>query len=215
MLRLEVFKCFLHRIHRLGARCCLRRLRRLEPVDPLLQRPLLLLRLELMLGQQLLPPFKHFLLEGEILLPPGKVRLPPGEVRLLPIQGLSFRFKLLLGEGGIAGLALELSLQLLQALHSHGLLDPLLLQDFVEGTQLGLELCDDILPLVQGLLLLGQPLLLPARLQLPGVHFLEVLIVVFVVPCQFGPLKGELVGRRLGALLQLGAPVAEVLVLRF
>jgi hypothetical protein len=84
MLRLEIFKRFLHRLHRL------------ELVDLLLQYPLLLLRLELMLGQQLLPPFKHFLLEGEILLPPGEVRLPPGEVRLPPVQGFSFRFELLL-----------------------------------------------------------------------------------------------------------------------
>jgi hypothetical protein len=65
------------------------------------------------------------------------------------------------------------------------------------------------------LLLLGQPLLLPARLQLPGVHLLEVLLVVIAVPRQFGPLKDEPLGRRLGALLQLGTPVAEALVLRF
>jgi hypothetical protein len=73
MLRLEIFKCLLHRLHCLGARRCLRRL---ELADPLLQRPLLLLRIELMPGQRLLPPFKHFLLEGEILLPPGEV-CPP------------------------------------------------------------------------------------------------------------------------------------------
>jgi hypothetical protein len=192
-----------------GAQC---RLCRLELADPLLQRPLLLLRLELMLGQQLLLPFKHFLLEGEILLPPGKVRLPPGEVRLPPVQGLLFRFKLLLGEGGVAGLALEFLLQLLQPLHSHGLLDPLLFQDPVHGTQLGAELCDDLLPLVQGLLLLGQPLLLPAHLQLSGVHLLEVLFVIPAVLLKLGPLEGEPVGHRLSALLQLGAPVAEALV---
>jgi hypothetical protein len=87
MLRLEIFKCLLRRLHRLGPRC---RLRRLEPADPLLQ---------------------DFLLEGEILLPPGEVHLSPGEVCLPPVQGLSFRFKLLLGEGGVVGLALELSLQ--------------------------------------------------------------------------------------------------------
>jgi hypothetical protein len=34
-----------------------------------------------------------------------------------------------------------------------------------------------------------------------------------VVPLELGPLGGELAGRRLGALLQLGAPVAEALVL--
>jgi hypothetical protein len=144
MLRLEIFKCFIHRLHRLGARCCLRHLRRLEMVDPLLQRSLLLLRLELMLGQRLLPPFKHFLLEGEILLPPGEIRLPPGEVHLPPVQGFSLHLKLFLGEGGVVGLALELSLQPLQRLHIRGLLDLLLLQYFVEGTQFGLELRDDL-----------------------------------------------------------------------
>jgi hypothetical protein len=56
-----------------------------------------------MLGQRLLPPFKHFLFEGEILLPPGEVRLPP-------VQGFSFRLKLLLGESGVAGLAIKLLL---------------------------------------------------------------------------------------------------------
>ena len=49
----------------------------------------------------------------------------------------------------------------------------------------------------------------------PTIYPLEVLLVVFAVPRQFGPLEGELVGRRLGALLQLGAPVVEALVLRF
>jgi hypothetical protein len=63
------------------------------------------------------------------------------------------------------------------------------------------------------LLLLGQPLLLLGRLQLLGVHPLEVLLVVLAVPRQFGSLKGEPLGRRLGAFLQLGTPVAEVLVL--
>jgi hypothetical protein len=75
-----------------------------------------------------------------------------------------------------------------------------------------LELYDDLLPLVQGLLLLGQPLLLPAHLQLPGVHLLEVLFVVLAVPLKLGPLGGELAGRCFGALLQLGTPVAEALV---
>jgi hypothetical protein len=100
----------------------------------------------------------------------------------------------------------------LDPLHSRGLLNPLLLQDFVEATQLGLELCDNLLPLVQGLLLLGQPLLLPARLQLPGVHLLEVLFVVLAVLLKLDSLRGELAGRRLGALLQLGTPVVEALV---
>jgi hypothetical protein len=62
------------------------------------------------------------------------------------------------------------------------------------------------------LLLLGQPLLLPGHLQLPGVHLLEVLIVVLAVPLKLGLLEGKLAGRCLGALLQLGMLVAEALV---
>jgi hypothetical protein len=82
----------------------------------------------------------------------------------------------------------------------------------VEGIQLGLELCDDLLPLVQVLLLLDQLLLLPGHLQLLGVHLLEVLLVVLAVSLKLGPLEGELAGRCLGALLQLGTPVADALV---
>jgi hypothetical protein len=74
-----------------------------------------------MLGQRLLPPFKHFVLEGKILLPPSEVRCPAGEVRLPPVQGFTFRLELLLGKGDVVGLAIELSLQPLQALHSRGL----------------------------------------------------------------------------------------------
>jgi hypothetical protein len=70
MLRPETFKRFLHR---LGARCCLCRL---ELADPLFQLFRLLLRFELMLGQQLILPFKHFLPEGEVLLPLGEIRRP-------------------------------------------------------------------------------------------------------------------------------------------
>jgi hypothetical protein len=92
------------------------------------------------------------------------------------------------------------------------MLDPLLLQDFVEGIQLGLELRDDLLPLVQVLLLLGQPLLLPGHLHLPGVHLLEVRLVVLAVLLKLGLLGGELAGHCLGALLQLGTPIAEALV---
>ena len=62
------------------------------------------------------------------------------------------------------------------------------------------------------LLLLGKHLLLPGHLQLPGVHLLEVLLVVLVVPLTLGPLGGELARCCLGALLQLGTPVAEALV---
>ena len=62
------------------------------------------------------------------------------------------------------------------------------------------------------LLLLDQLLLLPSHLQLPGKHLLEVLLVVLAVLLKLGPLEGELAGRRLGVLLQLGTPVAETLV---
>jgi hypothetical protein len=142
MLRLETFKCLLRRLHRLGARC---RLRRLELSDPLFQLFLLLLRLELVLGQHLAPPSEHLFLEGEIRFSPRETRLPPGEVRLPPVQGL-LRCLELLGEGGVAGLALELLLQLLQPLHSLGLLDLLLFQGLVQGTQLGPELSCEGLP---------------------------------------------------------------------
>jgi hypothetical protein len=123
MLRLKVFKGLPSGLHHLGARC---RLRCLELPDPLPQLLLFLLRLELVLGQHLAPPGEHFFLEGEIRLPPGEIRLPPGEVCLPPVQGLLLCLEFLLGEGSVAGLALELLLQLLQPLHSLGLLDPLL-----------------------------------------------------------------------------------------
>jgi hypothetical protein len=158
------------------------------------------------------PPFKNFLLEGKILLPPGEVRCSADEVRLPPVQRFTFCLELFLDKGGVMGHAIELSLQPLQALHSHSLVGPLLLQDFVKGIQLRLELRDDLLPLVQVHLLLGQPLLLPGHLQLPGEHLMEVLPIVLAVPLKLGPLEGELAGRCLGALLQLGTPVAEALV---
>jgi hypothetical protein len=41
---------------------------------------------------------------------------------------------------------------------------------------------------------------------------LEVLLVVLVVPLKLGPLGGELAGRCLGALLQLGNSITEALV---
>jgi hypothetical protein len=147
-----------------------------------------------MLGQQLIPPFKHFLPKGEILLPSGEIRIPP-------IQGRILLLEVLLGQGNVTGLVLQLSLPFLDPLHSRGLLDLLIFQDFVHGTQLGPELCDDLLSLVQGLLPLGQPLLPSRRIQLPGEHLLEVPFVIFAVPREFGPLRGELAGRRLGALL--------------
>jgi hypothetical protein len=103
LLRLEIFKCLLHRLHHLGARCCLCRLRRLELADPLLQRPLLLLCLELMIGQQLLPPFKHFLPEGEVLLLPAEIRRPL-------IQGGILFLEVLLGQGNAVGPVIQLLL---------------------------------------------------------------------------------------------------------
>jgi hypothetical protein len=67
------------------------------------------------LAQQLASPGKHFFPEDEI-------RLSPGEVRLPPVQGLLLHLKVLLGKGGIAGLALELLLPFLQPFHSLDLL---------------------------------------------------------------------------------------------
>jgi hypothetical protein len=113
----------------------------------------------------------------------------------------------------VAGLALELLLPLLQPLHNLGLMDPLGFQGLVQGTQLGLVFCCEGLPLRHGLLLPGHLLLPPGRLQLPGAHLLEVPLVLVAVPLDLGLLGDELAGRHLGALLQLGAPVAEALVL--
>jgi hypothetical protein len=74
VLCLEIFQGLLGGLRYLGTR---RRLRRFEPADSLLQLPLLLFRLQIVLGKQHAPPFMHFLPEGEILLPPGEVRLLP------------------------------------------------------------------------------------------------------------------------------------------
>jgi hypothetical protein len=203
VLCLEIFKGHLGGLHRLGTRC---RLRGVELADLLLQLPFFLLYLELMLGQQLAPPAEHFLPEDEI-------RLSPGEVCLPPIQGLLLRPKVLLGKGGVTGLGLELLLPLLQPLHSLDLLGPLGFQSLVQGAQLGLVLCRERLPLGHGLLPHGHLLLPPGCLQLPGAHPLEVPLVLLVVPLELGPLGDESSGHRPSALLQLGAPVAEALVL--
>jgi hypothetical protein len=103
MLCLEIFKGLPGGLHRLGSR---RRLRRIELADLLLQLPLFFLCFELMLGQQLASPGEHF-------FPKGEIHLSPGEVRLPPIQGLLLRPKVFVGEGDIAGLALELLLPFL------------------------------------------------------------------------------------------------------
>jgi hypothetical protein len=56
-----------------------------------------------MLGQQLASSGEHF-------FPKGEIRLSPCKVHLLPVQGLFLRLKFFLGEGDVAGLALELLL---------------------------------------------------------------------------------------------------------
>jgi hypothetical protein len=173
---------------------------------PLASSPFLLLQACARPASRL--PGEHFFLEGEI-------RLSPGEVRLPPVQGLLLRLKVFLDEGGIAGLALELLLPLLQPLHSLDLLGPLGFQSLVQGAQLGLVLYREGLPLGHGFLPPGHLLFPPGSLQLPGTHLLDVFLVLLMVPLELGPLEGELSGRRLGALLQLGAPVTEALVLSF
>jgi hypothetical protein len=175
VLRLEIFESLPGGLHRLGTRC---RLCCVELADLLLQLPLFLLCLELMLGQQLAPPGEHFFPEDEI-------RLSPGEVRLPPVQGLLLRLKVLLGEGGVAGLALELFLSLLQPLHSLDLVGPLGFQSLVQDAQLGLILYREGLPL-------SHSLLPPGCLQLPGAHLLEVPLVLLAVPLELGPLGDEL-----------------------
>jgi hypothetical protein len=158
-----------------------------------------------MISQQLIPPLNHFLPEGEVLLPPGEIRRPL-------IQGGILLLEVLFGQGKAAGPVIKPLLHLPQVLHSRFLLIPLLLQHLVVGIQLRLELRDDLLHLAQVHLLLGQPLLLLGHFQLLGKHLLEVLPVVLAIPLKLGLLEGELAGRCLGALLQLGTLVAEVLV---
>jgi hypothetical protein len=57
-----------------------------------------------MIGQQLLPPFKHFLPEGKVLLPLGEICRPL-------IQGSIFILEVLLGQGNADGLVIQLPLQ--------------------------------------------------------------------------------------------------------
>jgi hypothetical protein len=98
-----------------------------------------------MLGQQLASPGEHFFHEEKIRLSPGKVRLPP-------VQRLLLHLKVLLSEGGVTSLALELLLPLLQPLHSLDVLGPLGFQSLVQGAQFDLVLCREGLPLGHGLL---------------------------------------------------------------
>jgi hypothetical protein len=151
---------------------------------------------------------EHFFPEGEICLSPGEIHLPP-------VQGQLLLLKVFLGEGDVAGLALELLLPFLQPFHGLYLLGPLGFQSLVQSTQLGLILRREGLPLGHGFLPLGHFILPPSRLQLLGTHPLEVFFVLLAVPLELGPHRGELSGHCLGALLQLGAPVTEALVLSF
>jgi hypothetical protein len=200
---LEIFEGLSSGLHCLGTR---RRLRHIELADLLLQLPLLFLCFELVLGQQLASPSEHFFPEGKICLSPGEIRPPP-------IQGQLLLLKVFLGKGDVAGLALELLLPFLQPFHGLYLLGSLGFQSLVQSTQLGLVLRREGLPLGHGFLPPGHFPLPPGRLQLPGTHPLEVFLVLLVVSLEWGPRGGELSGRRLGALLQLGAPVTEALVL--
>jgi hypothetical protein len=161
-----------------------------------------------MLSQQLASPGEHFFPEGEICLSPGAIHLPP-------VQGHLLLLKVFLGEGDVAGLALELLLPFMQPFHDLYLLGPLGFQSLVQSTQFAPVLRREGLPLGHGFLPPSHFLLPLGRLQLPGTHPLEVFLVLLVVPLELGPLGGELSGCRLGALLQLDAPVTEALVLSF
>jgi hypothetical protein len=205
MFCLEIFEGLSGGLHSLGTR---RRLRHIELADLLLQLPLLFLCFELMLSQQLASPGQHFFPEGEICL-------SPGEIHLLPVQGQLLLLKVFLSEGDVTGLALELLLPFLQPFHDLYLLGPLGFQCLVQSTQFALVLRREGLPLGHSFLPPSHFLLPPGRLQLPGTHTLEVFLVLLVVLLELGPLGGELPGCRLGALLQLDAPVTEALVLSF
>jgi hypothetical protein len=110
LLSPEVVERLPHHLHRLGARGCLRRLsslRRLELAGLLLQcllfplqSLLFLLRLELKLDQQLVPPFPHLLSEGEVLL-------LLGEIRSLFLQGGILRLEAFLGASNVASLVVK------------------------------------------------------------------------------------------------------------
>jgi hypothetical protein len=141
----EVVKCLPHHLHCLGAQGRLRRLRCLELADLFLQRPhfpfqtLHFLRcLELKLIQQLVLPYPHLLLEGEVLL-------LPSEVSCSFRQGSFPRLEVSLNASNITGLVGEFLLQLRL---SRSLLVPLFLQHCIISFQLIMECCDDLLLLV-------------------------------------------------------------------
>jgi hypothetical protein len=121
MFCLDILEGLSGGLHCLGSR---RRLRRIELVDLLLQLPLLFLFFELVLGQRLASPGEHFFPKGEICLSPDEIRLPL-------VQGQLLLLKILLGEGDVAGLALELLLPFLQPFHDLHLLGPLGFQSLV------------------------------------------------------------------------------------
>jgi hypothetical protein len=151
---LEIFEGLSGGLHCLGTR---RRLRRIELADLLLLLPLLFLCCELVLGQQLASLDEHFFPEGEICLSPGEIRLPP-------VQGQLLLLKVFLGEGDVAGLALELLLPFLQPFHGLYLLSPLSFQSLVQSTQLELVLRREGLALGHGFLPPDHFLLPPSRL---------------------------------------------------
>jgi hypothetical protein len=110
LLSPKVIERLPHHLHRLGAQGCLCRLsslRRLEPANLLLQCPLFplqsllfLLGLELKLDQQLVPPFPHLLLEGEVLL-------LPGEISCSFLQGGILCLEAFLGASNVASLVVK------------------------------------------------------------------------------------------------------------
>jgi hypothetical protein len=116
LLSLKVIERLPHHLHHLGTQGRLRHLsslRRLEPVDLLLQCLLFLLQLllfllclELILDPQLVPPFPH-------LLPKGEVLILLGEISRSFLQGGILRLEVLLGASNVASLVVELLLQLL------------------------------------------------------------------------------------------------------
>jgi hypothetical protein len=129
------------------------------------------------------------------------------------LQGGILRPKVFFGKRDFASLVIKLLLQLLQCRLGHGLLILLLLQHYIIGFQLLIELGDDHLLLVQALFLLGQLPLLPGRFPFPFDHLLQVLLEVLTPLLKLGPLRSKLTGHDFDTFLQLGALIAKALVL--